>query len=300
MKFDCIERPLCRLFSIYGRKVARHPIPFVIIPVIVAAISCGGFAFMTRETDSVYLFTPEKSNARTDQDRLKNEFHSKSCFNPDSSLEQDVLARVIISPKAGGDLWTQSILDGIFKLDYDIKAIIAKDQSRTITFQDVCKQKDNACFDNGLNIFKNGMQITYPYYKQIIPAHDPVKVFLGQILGGVTTNSNDVITHVSAIQLTYYLETSDDTRTWADAFVDILLKANYNSFNIHIWTFYSIENELAENTNRITPYFSITFTILCSFSPMACTLFDPVRSKPCLGKNNITALFTDVHVKEWH
>ncbi len=222
MKFGCIERPLCKGFSIYGRKVARHPIPFVIIPVIVAVISCGGFAFMKRETDVEYLFTPEKSNARTDQDRLKNEFHSKSVFSPDRSQEQDVLARVIIRPKFKDNLWTQDILDDIFKLDSDIKNIIAKDGSRTINYDKVCKQKNNACFDNGLSLLKNGMQLTYPYYKQIIPAHDPVKVFLGQILGGVTTDSNNVITHVSAMHLGYYLETSDDTRKWTDAFIDTL------------------------------------------------------------------------------
>ncbi len=289
-KFDCIERPLCRLFSKYGRKVAQHPIPFVVLPVIVAAISCGGFAFMTRETDVEYLFSPENSKARTDQDRLQDEFDSKNLFSPDRSLEQDVIARLIIIPTSGDNLWTQDILDDIFDLDSDIKAFTVKDGSRTINYGDVCIQKDNACFDNGLSLFKNGTQITYPYYEQTIPAHDPVKVFLGQIIGGVTTDSHDVITNVSAMHLSYYLDNTDDSRIWSDAFIDIMLDTNYNLFDIKVWTFYSIENELAKNTERITPYFSVTYTILSTFAVTACTLFDPVRSKPWLGKY-ITIVF---------
>ena len=59
MKFDCIERHIHRLFAAYGRIVAEHPLPFIIILVMVAAALGGGFVCLNHETDVEYLFTPQ-------------------------------------------------------------------------------------------------------------------------------------------------------------------------------------------------------------------------------------------------
>ena len=59
MKCDCIERPIRRLFAAYGRIVAKYPLPFIIIPVVVAVALGGGFAFMDHERNVEYLFTPQ-------------------------------------------------------------------------------------------------------------------------------------------------------------------------------------------------------------------------------------------------
>lgn len=67
-KFDCIERPLSRLFYRYGRFVALHPLPFIVIPLLTTAACAIGFLHLHPITDAVYLFTP--TNAPSKRERL--------------------------------------------------------------------------------------------------------------------------------------------------------------------------------------------------------------------------------------
>lgn len=34
MRFDCIERPLARLFNRYGQTVSKYPWPFILLPLL--------------------------------------------------------------------------------------------------------------------------------------------------------------------------------------------------------------------------------------------------------------------------
>ena len=276
---------MCRLFAIYGRKVARYPIPFIVVPVTIALAFSGGFAFLTRETDVEYLFTPEGSQAKKDQTRLKEDFKSINDFVADRRMEIAMVAQVIIVPKFGDNLWKQSVVENINDLGKDIKQISTNDDGKTVGYKDVCMEDSNGdCVESVIDLFKSIKQIKYPYHTISIPGLDSIRVFLGQILGGVKTDSNDVVIEVKAIKLNYVLKNNDEAKKWIDAFIETLQKAKYNDFDLKLWTWYSIDTELIENTNRMMPYGAIAFAIMITFSIVACTLLDPVRTKPWLGE----------------
>ena len=239
-----------KVFHWYGGMVAKCPIPFVVVPVVLALIFCGGFVFMTRETDVEYLFTPGNSAARKDQSRLHEDFKSKTEFNPSRSLDQLIVAQVILTPKSGNNMWEQDIMDDVFQIDSDITAINASSSGTIITYEDVCmKESTGTCIDNGLSFVNLTMSIGYPYHEVQIPLGDPIKVFYGHMLGDVLTNSYGSVTNVSAIRLTYFLKENEASMKWSKAFVDTVLDFEYGSFHIELWTYYSVEFELAKNTD---------------------------------------------------
>ena len=129
------------------------------------------------------------------------------------------------------------------------------------------------------------MKITYPFLEMQTGSASPTRIFLGHILGGVEQDQDGFVSRVSAMQLNYFLKTSNETRKWTDAFEDELLKRySYVAIDVKVWTFYSIERELGKTTQRILPYMMGAGLILVIFSMLASMLFDPVRSKPLLGK----------------
>ena len=290
MKFDCIERPIRSLFERHGRRVARYPWLFIIIPVIMAAGLGGGFALMKQETNVEYLFTPQNSQARKDQSRLHEDFADVKDYSPSRSLDLDLVVRVIVSHQTDNSIWNQESLDEIFKLDEDIKAITANNTD----FESVCKPSNSSgsCVETGLDLLNDTLDLKFPVHEvQPGPDLDPVPLFLGYLLGGVTTEDNDDIKDVQAVQLVYYLEDTDEGRAWADEVIRELANRTFTNIKIERWHYYSIEEELESNTVRIVPYFSITFSVLITFSIWATFLLDQVRSKPWLGKYSLVVHF---------
>ena len=230
---------------------------------------------------------------------MREEFQSVKGFDPDRRVDQDMVARVIITPKYGDNVWKHNIMDEVFLLDHDIRGMNVKVKGKDIKFKDVCMETEHACYDNGLQLFEKAMKwnegmmkVTFPFLKVDTGSPSPIKIFLGHILGGVEKDSDGFVSRVSAMQLNYFLRLSNVTRKWTDAFEDELLKRHsYVSIDVKVWTFYSIERELSKNTERIIPYLVVAGVILVTFCILATSLFDPVRSKPLLGK--FTVSFTD-------
>ena len=294
MKCDCIEGRVRRLFELYGAVVARHPIPFIIVPVVVAAALGGGFAFLRQERDVEYLYTPQNSQARIDQDRLQQDFNIDN-YSPSRSLDLDLVARLIITSKEGDSVWDDDSLQEIFSLDDFITNDVGTDDNKR--FVDVCRKSftglgQRVCLGNGLDLVRTTKDLTFPEHEiPAGPGQDPIPVFLGYLLGGVTTESGKV-KDVEAIQVAYHLKDDGDGRAWAEELIAKIAEREYSHIQVKRWHYYSIEDELAANTVRIVPFFSITFTVLISFSITATMLLDQVRAKPWLGKayaeNNCT------------
>ena len=272
-------------FDHYGRFVARHPLPFIIIPVILTFICTGGFYFMTRLTDIEYLFTPETSTARNDQRQLQREFNSlKKNFDPARSLETNVVARVIITSQDGGNIWNGNTLEQVVELNAKIKVLNVENCFKNIRFSDICVKVNGTCFENSVDFLNAAENVTFPFFERLIPDSVPVKVFLGNMVGGVATNTDGYIQTASAIQLIYFLEDSVESESWSTLFVDTILNSDFELISAIPWTHYSTEIVLDESTQRIVPMFSVCFVILITFSVVSCILLDPVRSKPFLGK----------------
>lgn len=67
VRFDCIERPLAKLFHRYGVYITKNPIPFIVFPVLATLALSTSILSLDPLTDAIYLFTP--SNAPSKMER---------------------------------------------------------------------------------------------------------------------------------------------------------------------------------------------------------------------------------------
>ena len=87
----------------------------------------------------------------------------------------------------------------------------------------------------------------------------------------------------------YYISADEDSHVWAKEFVttfDKVQELGLQEVKVSYSTVFSRDEELAASSDRIIPFFSITYTVLITFACVSCSLFDPVRSKPMLGESH--------------
>ena len=259
--------------------------PFVLIPVIITGLLGAGFILFKLNNDVVYLYTPNESAALSDRAQLVENFKTLEGFDPTRTLDLHLSARVIITHNGNGSIWNDNSLREIFSLDESIHKI--KTESG-ISFEDVCaKSVKNECVESeGLVLIKNSTaHVHFPFSEKYFgPGEPPKRIFLGYLLGDVTTDESGYITKVSAIQLVYHLDDRYlDDRSWIEEFGKNMRDHSYNHIKVYFAHSFSIEEELAKVTKDIIPYYAITFAVLATFSIIATMLKDPVRSQPILG-----------------
>ena len=174
----------------------------------------------------------QNSQARQDQSKLKAEFTDIEDFDPARRFELDLVSRVIISHKTKDSIWDQETLDEIYKLDDFIQAIAVNGKD----YGNLCLKSSNLCTGNGLDVLKTTRDLTFPVHEiKIGPGLDPVPVFLGYLLGGVTINNDDSIVDVAAIQLSYYVEDTEIGREWASKFITELDERKFTHIQVEHW-----------------------------------------------------------------
>ena len=147
-------------------------------------------------------------------------------------MELDLVNRVIISHKTKDSIWNQEALDEIYELDEFIRMINVNGTD----YNGLCLKSSDECAENGLALLKNTRDLSFPVHEiNIGPRSDPIPVFLGHLLGGVTTNDDDSIGDVSAIHLAYHVEDTEMGREWASKFITELATRNFTHLQAEQW-----------------------------------------------------------------
>lgn len=174
----------------------------------------------------------QNSQTRQDQTKLRAEFMDIKDFDPVRSIELDLVSRVIISHKTRDSIWDQEALDEVYKLDEFIQTIVVDGKD----YRNLCLKSSNLCAGNGLGVLNTTYNLTFPIHEiDIQTGLDPVPVFLGHLLGGVTTNDDDSIVKVAAIHLAYYVEDTEMGREWASKFITELATRNFTHLQVEQW-----------------------------------------------------------------
>ena len=174
----------------------------------------------------------QNSQTRQDQTKLRAEFKDIKDFDPVRSIELDLVSRVIISHITRDSIWDQETLDEVYKLDEFIQTIVVGGKD----YGNLCLKSSNLCAGNGLSVLNTTHNLTFPVHEiDIHPGLDPVPVFLGHLLGGVTTSGDDSIVDVAAIHLTYYVEDTELGREWASKFIKELDKRMFTHIQVEHW-----------------------------------------------------------------
>lgn len=75
MRFDCAQKALETLFYKHGIFIAKYPLPFLIIPIVITLGSSAGFIGISLIGYSPeYLYTPLGAQSKTERSYFQNNF----------------------------------------------------------------------------------------------------------------------------------------------------------------------------------------------------------------------------------
>ncbi|XP_019626086.1 PREDICTED: patched domain-containing protein 3-like [Branchiostoma belcheri] len=300
MAYDCIERRLRRLFELHGSLVARYPLPFLIIPILVAGgLASGMYLLPTQQESGVeYLFTPTNGQAKTERSVIQDRFPT----NVSSNFQQSRLdvfgrfGRVILTAKDKSNILQQRMMEEVLRLhEFVLNNVSVIHEGQTYRYKDLCAAWEGVCDSNDLLELVNYnaslvQTTTIRYPTSFSPVGAPL--FLGTQLGGVTfaEDTEDTVDSAEALQLHYYVRWDDGEQVndaisamWEEAFLTELPMFTSTDIDVAMYTSNSRENELNSVTNGIIPLFSITFSVIITFAVCSCADTDAVRAKPWLG-----------------
>lgn len=290
-KHNLIENHLAHLYRKYGLFITRYPIPFIIVPLVITAICGAGLYKLKRESDTEYLFTPKNSDAKKDRDRFENLFtESQGFYDTLRSPYFRSYAGLIVTHEKRENLFTQENIKNLMTINEEIRAFRTKDGKSS--YADVCARRNGECMENSFlsTILKNDSgnvgksPITYPIYQlNIGGGNDPVNVYLGSEIGGVTTDNNKQIKTIEAFEFRFFTSHADED-DWLENFLDQVDKIKKPGLVFHKVTSNTLDDELSRSSKTVISRFSILFTLLISFSIFTqMWLGDWVRSKPLLA-----------------
>ncbi|XP_071791021.1 patched domain-containing protein 3-like [Asterias amurensis] len=298
MRFDCIEKNIKKLFFNYGGFIARHPLWFLFSPMLLAGVLGVGISFITSEQSVENLYTPENGQAKTDRKTVE-ELYTQHGDNDTLVSRLTRLGRsgkVIIQRQDGGNVLTETVFEEILNLHEEILnlhgTMLHNDSVDTFYFVDICVKWNNTCNENAiLSVYDynssmlQAINLTYPVYSS-----NKKTVFFGGELGGVKFKSNlsDEVLSAEVMQLSYILrhqDSMDDQRSalWEDEFLQVVEAFNSTEIRVTRQVSSTLETELDKASSNVIKDFSITFTLLITFSICSCVMLDWVRSKPWLA-----------------
>lgn len=288
-KIDCIQKLLERLFYKYGKLVGRHPLPFIIGPVLLTLVLSFGLLNFVRIDDAEELYTPTNGPAKEEREIIRDRFPENDSFSfiPTRRTSLDGTLQVIVTAKDNGNVKTSEGVETVLQVEELIQNVSIEHNGQVYHYSDLCAAWKQRCVENGIvYLFSrthqdpNNINIKYPFHTQ-----GGTSIFVGSLFGGVTTTADNVIETVKAMYLLYSVQyqTSED-QVIGDKFlrkcVEELHKMKTNEeTEISYQASMSLDDEVEAATDGIVALFSVTYFVLTFFASISCSMLDQVRSK---------------------
>lgn len=283
LRWDFFERRLSKLCRRYSLIVADYPLPFIIVPIIITAISIGGWAYKNDYTDAGELYTPQGAQSKIDQKLITSLFPQvDGNYLPGKLVLYKRECSLIVLAKDGGNILRSEPTKAIERLnDFVMHSVVVQDSDRNYTYQDLCMKSGQGCYNNPYIYFVPYMFITNdPYSNLSFPTatrDNRESFYLGATLGGVTTDRvSKHITNAKAWFLTYKLkeEPADMdrlSRKFELEFQKLLLAYKDPTIEIHPFHSQSLDLEVLRNSDSLRPRFTVMLIMLVVFA-ILCTL----------------------------
>ena len=280
-----IQRRLEELFYKYGVFIGRHPLPFLLIPTIITLCAAAGIARFTFIKDSEFLYSPKNGQAKSERKFFIDSFpeDQEDYFTAVRKNTGDGILFVLIAKSVNREnILSKDAIQYALDVDDAIKKISVEYNEEIFTYDQLCAKWNGSCSGNAfLEIFYykadniEKLNITFPFYYSI---------FLGRILGGVTTNDQGQVINAEMINMPYFTKCLSDvdiekTNLWLSAVKDYLLEEE-NQEKVFFYTTISPDEELQLSHVSLVPKFAAAFVILLLFCVLSCMSSDWVFSTP--------------------
>lgn len=300
MRRDCIPERLSQGFYHFGKFVARHPLPFIIVPIILSIGLVLGFLRVKTTSDLEYLYVPTNAPGKVERRKVEDNF----LYNEDeyySSIRRTRiggLVRVLVLEKSRGNMFDDAHIAALLELDEYIKNVTTRYNGKTIAYHQVCAKWKGQCADIE-NTFLNFMRdksvadvdLEYPIH---VDQSERLRLSLYMQLGKPDLDSDGYVRYFEALALGYNVqhqdeELRDDATMWSRELTKKLLSYKSKYLDVSLETFESIEQELEAAIFEVVPLFTITFMVLGLFAFASLLMKDWVRGKPYIASAGMIA-----------
>ena len=283
MALDCIPVLLSRKYYVLGRFVGRHPLPFLIVPIILTFLCLLGTLRLDFTNDAEFLYTPINGRAKDERDFFQDTFPSDDDnFSPVSYTKLGGFLRVIIEDKRNRNILNERAIDALFALHDFILNVKEKDKGKEYRYGDICASFEGNCtYSEILTILANRVagdtsDITYPFHVE--PGYGTYNLITQ--LGGVKLRG-DVIQSARSIQLSYYVrykysDDKDKGDKWLNEARDELDDYKDSRIKIEFQTSLTIDQELGRSVEETFPLFAIASKVLSTFAISTTLMADHV------------------------
>ncbi|CAB3402413.1 unnamed protein product [Caenorhabditis bovis] len=251
MRFDCIERRFAHAFGLYSGVVVRHPLPFLIVPLIITLALSTGLtrheqAFMK---DELELYTPTDAQARKELQQLDELFHINDSDPFYATRRYDIrrAGYIIVTHRdEESDILNPLVMHAAMQLWSIVQSITVEDEEdHRINYPSICVKfpippefskalhslfapnmtaPDEICVSNPLvEIFKLLLVSDRSFLNRSIDEmtlsqiSDAIQFDSGgmtHLLGGVTLDEEKRIAGAKAMLLPYALRHSSENEDW--------------------------------------------------------------------------------------
>ena len=281
-RVGCLEEPLRRCFRVHGDRVSRHPVMFVLAPVLLTVALGSGLVMLfyngiVTDTASLYIPTYGLNNVMNNQDTGTLKFGIKNTSTFEASL------RVILSAD-WSNILHKVYINYMMDLDNLIRNVTVENSYR---YEDICSKFNGSCPDNSLP--------EEIYLRNNISQKDRWgSVYRSLYNHGSKHRLGDFYAYgdiysARAIMLNYYVSYNNIrkrrlTYKWLAKCTAVLATKKTSLFEITYYTTTSLGEELKEATYDVMVVFGITYFMIVTFCLIATTIFGNwVTSKPCLA-----------------
>nr|KAG5702436.1 hypothetical protein BaRGS_027523 [Batillaria attramentaria] len=287
--YKTVKRVVTSAFTRYGKFVGRHPLPFIILPILIFGGLGAGLVALDTETDMETIYFPKDSRAMDDRQTVRDTFPDWNNIYYNAFSQSDIVGAVTLIFKVkGDDILNPAVLAEIQTFVDQVKNITATYDSRTLTHDDVCARAASQCVVDGEYVLSTAFQnalaagaVTYPYW---VTPGGATPLFTA--IGGVTTQSG-ILRKATVLKISFKLLAGSvawekNFSTLAVTFDPVLTEVTYETPD-------SLSEELDKSTSGDIWLFSLTITIMLTYASIVTAGGNPVSTRGMLANGGVLA-----------
>ncbi|XP_018018957.2 patched domain-containing protein 3 [Hyalella azteca] len=295
--FETFDSIMSKVFFRLGELIADYPKSFIVIPVLITAISVTGFLRMNWIDDPEFLFSPLNGRARQERDFIEGYFKMNytDSFNEDRLTRNDPYVQLGITKTDSSNIIDQEVMNKIDSIDGIVRNFEFHDEEgNSYTYNDICAKAGGECVrprfldlsDRIHEVKTRKLNLTFPVMINPTTFDNYIFPFF---LAGVKLYPENSIMSAEAIKLSYWgseenQEMKHLSTLWEEKFLAHFKKGlGEPSLSIAMYHSRTATQEMMNNVMSMFPYLTVAVFLITVFCLASLTLGDCVRSKTWLG-----------------
>ena len=277
-----VKTGIANVFERYGRLVGRHPVPFVILPIVIFGGLGVGLVAIDEETDIESVYYPTDSRGLKDRQYIRDTFPNlnNQSYNPFSQSDVEPFVDLIFKTKQGQSVFNISVMAEISTIVTGVKSLSSSGQ----TYGDICAVSSSQCVVDGDFVITSafqaavsGLAVTFPIWNNID---------LQTSISGETVSGGKLI---SATMLKVSFKMAENNKKWTSQFLRYAEGLEPNLSEVSYATPDSFDEEVDKSTSGDIFLFPLTIVLCFIYASLVTTGGNPVSTRSMLAIGGILA-----------